>query len=92
MYTRVEGWSTGRQILERDGKVLFEVAELNCCSTCLSRIADVKRVLRAKSLPVEFVSMPSRYDRHCQYVVLNPPRNGEDLRAYVGSVLNLNIS
>ena len=91
MQVRIEGWSTPRSILEKDNKVLFEVAETDGCSTCRSRIAHIDRVIAAKKIPVNFRLMPSNYGP-CIYVELDAPPEGVDVKTYVGQLLDLRIS
>lgn len=91
MQVRVQGWSTPRSILERDGNILFEVAEDDGCSTCWSRIQHVRRTLTARNIAVSFRTMPSVYSDRCLYVVLDAPPQGADVKDYVGQLLNLNI-
>ena len=92
MEVRVSGWSTPRTILEKDGKVLFEVAEADGCFTCLGRIVHIKETLAAKNLAAEFRTMPSYYSERCLYVVLDAAPQGVDVKRYVEQTLGLRIS
>ena len=92
MVVHVHGWLTPRSIFEENNKVLFEVAELDGCATCQSRIEHVQRTLAAKNLPANFRVMPSAYSAHCFYVILDLPPEGVDVKSHVGQLLNLTIS
>lgn len=92
MEVYVRGWSTPRSILEKDGKILFEVAEPDGCYTCQRRIDYVQRTLAAKNIAAEFRTMPSYYGKHCLYVILDTPLQGVDVKDHVGQLLNLSIS
>lgn len=89
---RVRGWGTPRSILEKDGKILFEVAEADGCSTCRGRIAYVRETLAAKNIAAGFRTAPSYYGERCLYVVLDTPPQGVDVKSHVGQLLNLSIS
>ena len=89
-YVHVSGWSTSRQIIEENGKILFEVAEADGCPACRSRIEHVKLALTQKNISAEFQSKQSLYGR-CLYVVLDPPAEGVDIKNHVGRLLNLVI-
>ena len=90
MQVRVAGWSTPRSIIVEGYRVLFEVAEADGCSACLSRIAHVRRTLAAKNVAVEFREVRTGYG-NTLYVVLDPPAAGVDLRDHVGQLLNLSL-
>lgn len=92
LHVRVHGWSTPRTIREENGKVLFEVAEADGCWTCLMRIERVYNTLRRKKIAAEFRTMPSAYGERCQYVVLDAPPQGVDIKHHVGQLLDLQIS
>lgn len=91
MQVRVAGWSTPRSIIVEGDYVLFEVAEADGCSACLSRIAHVRRTLTAKNIAVDLREVRTGYG-NTLYVVLGPPAAGVDLRDHVGQLLNLSLS
>ncbi len=90
MIVEIYGWQTPREIIEEDGKILFEVASVDGCSICQRRIRHVTEELQAKNLPVEFRTRQSFYGPSL-YVVLDLPPEGVDPKMYVGDMLGIGI-
>jgi hypothetical protein len=61
MFVSLSGWQTGREIVEHDGKLYFEVAEKGHCSICQSRISHVYGVVARKGLRVTYGHLHDRF-------------------------------
>lgn len=76
MFVSLRGWQTGREIVEFDGKLYFEVAEQGHCSICQSRINHVRDQVESKKLQVSFGHLHDRFPRDAStlWVGLEKPK------------------
>lgn len=96
MYVSLRGWQTDREIVEKDGKLFFEVAETGHCSTCASRISHIHGVVERKGLKATFANPKDRYpdDAPTLWVGLVKPesvKTDEDIKKYLAESLDLPI-
>lgn len=76
MFVSLRGWQTGREIVEHDGRLYFEVAEQGHCSVCQSRISHVYGVVERKKLQVTYGNLLDRFPRYAStlWVGLEKPK------------------
>lgn len=76
IFVSLSGWQTGREILEYNGRLYFEVAEQGHCSICQSRIDHVKRQVAHKQLQVTYAHLLDRFPRDARtlWVGLEKPK------------------
>ncbi len=76
MFVRLTGWQTSREIVEHEGILLFEVAEMGHCSICQSRISHVYNVVASKQLKASYGHIPDRFPRDARtlWVGLEKPK------------------
>ena len=96
MFVRLSGWQTGREIVEKDGKLFFEVAESGHCSICASRISHIHSVVAKKGLAATFANPKDRFpgDAPTLWVGLDKPesvKTDEDIKKYLAEQLDLPI-
>ncbi len=77
MFVSLRGWQTGREIVEHDGKLYFEVAEQGHCSICQSRIDHIRAVVARKQLQVTYGHLLDRFPRDAStlWVGLDKPKS-----------------
>lgn len=87
-YVRVAGWSNSRQVLERDGKVSFEVAlSHDHCPTCAARVRYITQQLANRNVQYSW----KYYDGSGSFVELDAPGQGMPTEKYLSELLGLNI-
>lgn len=63
MFVNLRGYQTAREIVEKDGRLYFEVAETGHYSICQSRIEFIREVVNRKKLPADYQYLNDRYPR-----------------------------
>ncbi len=96
MYVSLTGWATSREIIEHEGKLYFEVAEMGHCSICQSRINHIKQVALSKDLDVSYAHLLDRFPRDARtlWVGLIKPKSemtDEEIKSFIKEQLNLPI-
>lgn len=96
MYVSLNGWATAREIIEHEGKLYFEVAEIGHCSVCRSRINHIEQVVLLKSLNVSYAHLLDRFPRDARtlWVGLSKPRpemTNEEIKEFIKQQLDLPI-
>lgn len=82
-----EEWASERILKKENGSILFEVAKNhNHCPTCAERLRYVENVLDKKNVKYSF-----RYSKKGSrtFLELEAPNTEENIRTYVGELLNL---
>lgn len=96
IFVSLSGWQTGREIVEYDGKLYFEVAEQGHCSICQSRIDHVRAVVARKKLRVTYGHLLDRFPRDARtlWIGLEKPKlemSSNEVKAFFRENLELPI-
>lgn len=96
LYVNLSGWQTAREILEYEGYLFFEVAEIGHCSICQSRIMNIKAVVSKKKLQVKFAHLLDRFPRDAKtlWVGIAKPHTSmtnEEIKEFIGKTFDLPI-